>query len=1072
MASRNNGTHFSSESDEYYLPPGRSRQLDMDPRVEELTSNLQDTTRNLRQLDHMLDQYRDVGHDQRSAVDRLRSDVERTHDDIREERLRSTVNTERDYGSDTESPSSSRRRKRKSSVRFADDMNKELHHIHQNVRDLSSEQLKMEESFNKEVDRRERDAFETQRSLRRLSDDVRRLTPPPDTIGDRVERRLAAIQNEIRTDHIFRDKHDDLQTLSSDLKAAIQQQQQPSIHEDLLRTHYLQTETVKHRFESDLENVKRRLDQSEGSRSVLQQQVEDLRNQLTKADQERNRSRICIQEVALEEEMRERRKRKASDEDYSRQRIEHEIQELRSQLARSVGAVTELEDLRRAVEKSERQRMQLSDHIENLTKDLDNREKQNAKLIMELKAVSDKCEGSDRQNMLLATQLEDVLQKFKDTSRDLEKTSNELKNTQLSLYETDKKKEDYKIRAQETVRQWKLKVKQLEKEVDRQKHASNQMMHRNEQLVKEMESNRSQNTHTGFQFDALRKELSDALAVRAAQDEELRLKDVEVNELKSVRMDLEKELRDVRTLADRMENELHSLRERLADVSSDKHQLEDRLSAVEAAHLLAQDQANQLQMELKELSTIKADLAGQCAEANGKIHDFRQMVLELQHREKAAKEESDIYKRQLLEERNNHQKLLESMKIELNEAKVREAHMKHDLSRRFKRGHVENEASLQALMIEIQEEKSVSKIARRNEEKLKSEVERLQALIKKYEEDNIKLVKKLEMMRQEFENQTYLAEDDIVRVKRLDEQLYELQTQLRNMEKQQYNLIQEIALETDVLVEAGRPDAVSKYQPLNGVIDCSKGASYLMCHIKNKLKWIRNELFERIIREQKLRQDFRQALNSTDADRNYLLQELARRDNELDDLAAAKQELAFRDIANMNAVEALEEHILDLTDELHMQKVKQVEQEITFEMEKQHIIDEMEDVVDSQKERDLIEQRYRRLQNTMKSLQSDLQSTGLSFNKTAVANGEKPSILRSSTPTSTPKKKNHVRIVESPPVLDRPPSRSNSQYIPLRDDLNKTPPPLSLSDEEFKKRFLPHTPEAVGRGKLNAVDCS
>lgn len=41
-------------------------------------------------------------------------------------------------------------------------------------------------------------------------------------------------------------------------------------------------------------------------------------------------------------------------------------------------------------------------------------------------------------------------------------------------------------------------------------------------------------------------------AVRAAQDEQMRLKDVEINELKSLRMDLDKELRDTRTVADRV----------------------------------------------------------------------------------------------------------------------------------------------------------------------------------------------------------------------------------------------------------------------------------------------------------------------------------------------------------------------------------------------------------------------------------------------------------------------------------------------------------------------------------------
>lgn len=40
--------------------------------------------------------------------------------------------------------------------------------------------------------------------------------------------------------------------------------------------------------------------------------------------------------------------------------------------------------------------------------------------------------------------------------------------------------------------------------------------------------------------------------MRASQDEQLKLKDIEVNELKSFRLDLEQELRDARTVADQV----------------------------------------------------------------------------------------------------------------------------------------------------------------------------------------------------------------------------------------------------------------------------------------------------------------------------------------------------------------------------------------------------------------------------------------------------------------------------------------------------------------------------------------
>ena len=48
------------------------------------------------------------------------------------------------------------------------------------------------------------------------------------------------------------------------------------------------------------------------------------------------------------------------------QLLERELHEMKSHLVRSVGAVSELEDLRRRLDKSERQRAQLSDHIEVL----------------------------------------------------------------------------------------------------------------------------------------------------------------------------------------------------------------------------------------------------------------------------------------------------------------------------------------------------------------------------------------------------------------------------------------------------------------------------------------------------------------------------------------------------------------------------------------------------------------------------------------------------------------------------------------------------------------------------------
>ena len=63
----------------------------------------------------------------------------------------------------------------------------------------------------------------------------------------------------------------------------------------------------------------------------------------------------------------------------------------------------------------------------------------------------------------------------------------------------------------------------------------------------------------------------------------------------------------------------------------------------------------------------------------------------------------------------------------------------------------------------------------------------------------------------------------------------------------------------------------------------------LNCLAQNKLIWLRGELRGRQLRERRLRKEFRQALTATDTDRQFLVAELVRRDEELDELAAEKQ---------------------------------------------------------------------------------------------------------------------------------------------------------------------------------------
>ncbi|XP_056023119.1 centrosomal protein of 128 kDa-like isoform X5 [Ostrea edulis] len=998
----------------------------MDDRIYRINDNLQGTTRNLRSLDHMLDDYRDVTRDQRSAVDRLREDVARTRTQLHEERLRSPAH--RHYESDSEyesspSPSRRRRRTRRSTVRFADDMNRELHDLNSSLRDLSTDQFELRGHLNREMDRRDKYDADTRKTMREISENLKRL-PQTDPVAMRVESRLASIQDEMRADRHLGSRYDELANLSSDLRHALREHHhiQQTTADERIRNQYIQAEAQKHRIESDLDVLKRKLDQSEGGKTALQNQVEDLRNQLNRMEQERARVKLQMEEKRYEEELRERRKRRTVEEDKDRERkaMEREISDLRGQLSHAISASGEVEELRRGIERSERQRAQLSDHIETLTKDLDNREKQTAKLITQLKEVSDKRDESERQKGQLIAQFDDTAQRFKDCNKELERASTELRNTQQTLQETERKRDEFKGRAQETVRQWKLKVKQLEREVDRHKHGANQLMQRNEQLVKEVEGHRQNLHHTGIQMENMKRELGDALAVRAAQDEQLRLKDVEINELKSVRMDLDRELRDVRTVADRLENELHTVSHRLTQVTDDKNKIEDKLSSIEAAHMLSQDQANQLQ-------------------------DMRQNFMELQHREKAAREESKMYQRQLNDERENHHVSLEALKRELNEAKVREAHVMQDIQRKMKRSHAEYEATIQALKMELSEEKSSHKISKRNEEKFRQEIDRLAQEIARSEEDNQKLSRRLEMTREEFETQffikkekrarsrsprpciklqrkkpTQMAETDLSRVKNVEDELLKARNDCKRFQANFEGLIHEMVAEVDALMDIAASCSKEKQKTVASCKGTSNGPSTALQEIKAKMKWLRGEIRDRIKLEQALKKDLQEALSCNETDRQFLITEISKRDGVMDELSVVKHELSHREAENFHCVEKLQTQILDLTDELELRKIREDELLRQQAMDNKHVIEEIEELRDVQEEKARIEQRYVKLQDTMRALQSELKSVNFYGDKIEEIEKNMFNLRKS------PRRKNHVRIQEGPSLRSRSRSRSKS----------------------------------------------
>uniref|UniRef100_A0A670YF58 Centrosomal protein 128 n=1 Tax=Pseudonaja textilis TaxID=8673 RepID=A0A670YF58_PSETE len=225
----------------------------------------------------------------------------------------------------------------------------QLHSLHQSLRDLSSEQIRLGEDLTRELTRRNRSDADMKKRLEDISgrlDESQRQ----ETVSERVERRLQEIEREIRSERqLVEKRQDQLGHMSAHLQEVI---------------------SYSIKLEQVLEHSQRKLDHSESSREILLHQIEDLRSQLLRAEEDRLTLQRQISQVSkhhqshLDEQQDDRRKQRVVERsDPEKQEMEKQIWELRAQLNHSA-VMSEIEELQRCVERKDKEKLQLVMQIE------------------------------------------------------------------------------------------------------------------------------------------------------------------------------------------------------------------------------------------------------------------------------------------------------------------------------------------------------------------------------------------------------------------------------------------------------------------------------------------------------------------------------------------------------------------------------------------------------------------------------------------------------------------------------------------------------------------------------------
>ncbi|XP_039739880.1 centrosomal protein of 128 kDa isoform X7 [Pteropus medius] len=848
--------------------------VDVTEKVNTITSTLQDTSRNLRQVDQMLGRYREYSNGQAGAIEHLKESLEQSIGQLRSQRLLrnsggrsvsvtslsasdldgTTVTESHRYPptsplKDYEDQQGSKRIRSRTGVRFlreTEDMG-QLHAFHQSLRDLSSEQVRLGDDFNRELARRSRSDAQTKRALEKLTEKLSE-TQKQESASDRVERRLQEIEREMRTEReLVERRQDQLGLISLQLQEALKKQEAKADENDgEMKNKLRQTETEKSQLEQELELSRRLLNQSEGSRETLLRQVEELRTQLMKAEGDRKGLQHQVSQISKpqshhqDEQGKDWRFRRGLE--WEKEDLEKQMSDLRGQL--SVSAVaSELEEVKRCMERKDKEKAHLAAQVENLTRELENKEKQQLKMLDQLKEIQNHFETCEARHKHADLQISELTQHAEDATKQAEQYLLEFQQSETLRQEAEKRREELKLKAQDSIRQWKLKHKKLERALEKQTDTLDQLTDKNNQILKEKDELKSQLYAALQQIENLRKELNDVITKRALQEEELHCKEQKLSDVQAHQTDLELEIKDSLDTIRRLESELKKQNKIQSQMKVEKTHLEEEIAELQKSQ--AKDKAQLLEMQeaIKDLSAIRADLANKLAEEQRARKEVLKNLSDLKTQAESRDEETATIITQLKLERDVHRRELDDLTSSLQSVKTK------------------HEQNIQELMKHFKKEKSEA-------------------------ENHIKTLKEKHIS------------DEEEHLRRMEEARLQLKDQLLCLETEQESILGVIGKQIDAACKTFSRDSMEKLKVFSSVPDINYDPHRWLAESKTKLQWLCEELKDRENREKSLRhqlmmcrQQLRNMTENKESELQCLFEQIERQEQLLEEIHREKRDL-------------------------------------------------------------------------------------------------------------------------------------------------------------------------------------
>ncbi|XP_077443982.1 centrosomal protein of 128 kDa isoform X2 [Stigmatopora argus] len=846
---------------------------DISNKISTLCTTLQDTNRNLTKVDQMLGQYREHTDDQAEAMALLRDNLEESISQLQAQRLSRTNDAHGSAsassmhssdldvcpGSDSRrlKPTSplkdytstpGRRRSHSASVHFKNSSlsGQNLHELHQSLRDLRCDQQRLSVDLDREIVRRNRAEIDTKIAIESLSDHM----APVQRLDSSLERHSV------------------------------------SGREDTMISKQRNSEKERSMMEHELERVQRLLDQSEDSRESLVQQVDNMRGELLRTRKEKTE----LQKAWLQPNQpihgnyqgrEEGRLRVGSD-------MEKEVAELRAQLHK-VSVNNEVEELKKSLERKERERLQLSIHLEGLSTELARREEQQVEMLEKLKEIQSRGKT--------------------------EKTE-----TEALLHESTRSKEELRAKAQKAVRQWRTKCSRLQRDLEEAR--TNVRLHTEKaaQEAKEKESPHSQLKALSQQAEAARKELAENLQRLALREEELHRKDVSLSQSYQRQLALEQEIREVRESSVALQMEVRRHVDNLARLKEDNQRLVEQADTQALLSKKDQNKHDELQDSLNHMTAAHAQLSQRLTVAEASKNEFQKVTVKLQAKLATVQQEPDSLRQQLRVEREIHQKEVDNLKATIEESRMKNKEL-HEMLVFCRQQRDEIQSHLNAVQEGAVSDKKLCEALQVKLDRMKDECDKLSADLSLKEDAHALLYKNYQLLNLEL--------DDIrsdVRGHATVTELIKLEQKVAQMETEHGLLLSTISEELDVTLQGLPRNGDNKYQATKKAT-LEKDPSFWLAEIKSKIRSLREEMREHDTKEHHLRRqhkytrdELKALKQSRSTDRDALLQRLEEQEKLLHSISKEKKELLEVNRKKDEEVRSLQGRVLDLEMESQRQK--------------------------------------------------------------------------------------------------------------------------------------------------------